>query len=567
MTDDAAHLLRKDRCINPSCGSSDAMAIYSDGHGFCYSCQTRFSSRKLIAAGVEGVPEGGDDADYSRARNTMTHSSAGARMIQGKPQALAKRRLTEDTASKWGYKVGDFNGRPTQFAEIRDDEGRVIAQKLRLPSKDFPWLGDKDAAPGLWGKHLWSGKGKKIIITEGEIDAMTVSQLQEHKWPVVSVLRGAGGAYKDIKRELQWLDGYEQVVLMFDNDEAGAEATEKCVPLFKPGRVFVATLPLKDPSEMLQAGRGRELIEAIWQAKPWRPDGVVNAADLWDLFNAEDDPGMPYPWEGLTTMTMGLRARELVTLTAGSGIGKSTVCRELAHWLLAHGETVGYIALEESNRKTLKELVGLLLNRRLLQAPKEGPDAVPAEDLRAAFEQLTAGNRLFLYDHFGSLNSERLLGHIRYMAVSLGVRWVVLDHLSIVVSGDESMTDERRGIDLAMTKLRSLVEETGIGLILVSHLKRPDGKGHEEGAPTSLAQLRGSAGIAQLSDMVVGLERNQQDPSDRNQMGVRVLKNRYTGETGEAAVLEYNTQTGRLSEVAQTGGDEYADHFDPADGY
>jgi len=50
-------------------------------------------------------------------------------------------------------------------------------------------------------------------------------------------------------------------------------------------------------------------------------------------------------------------------------------------------------------------------------------------------------------------------------------------------------------------------------------------------------------------------------------MGVRVLKNRYTGETGEAAVLEYNTQTGRLSEVAQTGGDEYADHFDPADGY
>ena len=107
--------------------------------------------------------------------------------------------------------------------------------------------------------------------------------------------------------------------------------------------------------------------------------------------------------------------------------------------------------------------------------------------------------------------------------------------------------DERRLIDNAMTTLRTLVEETGVGMVLVSHLKRPEGKGHEEGATTSLAQLRGSHAIAQLSDMVIGLERNQQS-QDANLTALRVLKNRFSGETGLAGQLHYNRNTGRLTE-------------------
>lgn len=114
-----------------------------------------------------------------------------------------------------------------------------------------------------------------------------------------------------------------------------------------------------------------------------------------------------------------------------------------------------------------------------------------------------------------------------------------------------------------MTLLRTLVQETGIGLILVSHLKRPEGRGHEEGAQTSLSQLRGSAAIAQLSDMVIGLERNQQG-DDPNLTTVRVLKNRFSGETGEACFLRYDKGTGRISEGAPGFKDETEkrDEFD-----
>ncbi len=134
------------------------------------------------------------------------------------------------------------------------------------------------------------------------------------------------------------------------------------------------------------------------------------------------------------------------------------------------------------------------------------------------------------------------------MAKALGVEYLVLDHLSIVVSGLDS-GDERRIIDNTMTKLRALVEECKIGLILVSHLKRPEGRGHENGAETSLAQLRGSASIAQLSDIVCGLERDQQNAEARNTTNIRVLKNRFSGDTGLASTLTYSHITGRLAET------------------
>ena len=128
----------------------------------------------------------------------------------------------------------------------------------------------------------------------------------------------------------------------------------------------------------------------------------------------------------------------------------------------------------------------------------------------------------------------------------------MLDHLSILVSGQEDFGDERKSIDILMTKLRSLVEETGCGLLLVSHLRRPSGDvGHENGKEITLSHLRGSASIAHLSDSVIGLERNQQatDEVEANTTIIRILKNRYTGDTGVATYLHYDKDTGRMTQI------------------
>jgi twinkle protein len=178
-------------------------------------------------------------------------------------------------------------------------------------------------------------------------------------------------------------------------------------------------------------------------------------------------------------------------------------------------------------------------------------ESTPVDELRPFWEDTLGSGRYYLFDHWGSTSADNLLARVRYMAKALDCRFIILDHLSIVVSSQES-TDERKAIDEIMTKLRTLVAETGICLFLVSHLKRAQGKAHEDGARISLSELRGSQAIAQLSDIVIGMERDQQSVNEeiRNTTLVRVLKNRYSGETGPACWLYYDRGTGRLAEVA-----------------
>jgi twinkle protein len=166
------------------------------------------------------------------------------------------------------------------------------------------------------------------------------------------------------------------------------------------------------------------------------------------------------------------------------------------------------------------------------------------------FDSLNLDDRVVLWDTFGSNKIENVLARFRYQIKVLGVQYIVLDHISILVS-DQENGDERKAIDEIMTKLRMFCQEMRVSMFIVSHLRRPEGKGHEDGAYTSLGQLRGSAAIAQLSDIVLGLERNAQaeDPMVRNTTNVRVLKNRFSGMTGPATALMYNKETGRLTEV------------------
>lgn len=515
----------------PKCGSSDALSEYSDGHSHCFSCGYHSHG----ARAPRGVEE------------TAPRMSEGKRirLVAGEAAPIKSRKLTQETCEKWGYTLGEFKDEPCQIANYRDDKGRVVAQKLRFADKKFVWTGDPSKS-GLYGQHLWRDGGRSVIVTEGEIDALTVSQLQDLKWPVVSVPNGAHNAVKDIGKAVEWLEQFESVVFMFDNDEAGREAAHACAAILTPGKAKIATLPLKDANEMLVAGRGKEVISAFWDAKVWRPDEIVAGTDLWEkIIEPSPHATVLYPWKGLNEALLGMRQKEIITLCAGSGIGKSTVCGEIAHHLLSLGETVGYVALEESVKQSALRALSIEMSQPLHLVPQSKWDQ---EKLRAAYDKTVGSGRWFTYDHFGSLEADNLFNRIRFLVTGCGCKWIVLDHVSIVVSGMGD-GDERRLIDNLMTKLRSLVEQLGFGLILVSHLKDTEGKSLEEGGQTHLNLLRGSRSIGQLSDIVLGFERNQQDPENRNLLAVRVLKNRFVGITGVHCQLSYNKDTGRLSEV------------------
>ena len=515
----------------PKCGSSDACGVFSDGHRFCYSCNTYFRPDGSVKS--EGVRVSKECIPFEDLEEV----------------SLTKRCISKDTCSKFKYFSTVYKGKPCQVACYYDDSGNLVGQKLRFPDKSFAVLGS--ISNRLYGSQLWAS-GKKIVITEGEIDCLTVSQLQGNKWPVVSIPNGAQGAKKAIEANLEYLGNFEEVILMFDMDDPGRKASEECAKILPAGKAYIANLPCKDPNECLSEGKGSEVLQAVWNAKPYRPDGIVSGTDLYEKCVTDIDDlkdSVEYPWVALQNKTKGARHGELYVFTSGSGMGKSTILRELEYYFgVVRGELCGIVALEESTKKTGLELMSIHLNKRILL----DPDGVSEDQRKDSFRATIGNERFFLYDHFGSLDSDNLLSKIRYMIVSLGCKRIFLDHISIVVSGMDTDEDggERKAIDKLMTNLRSLVEETGATMFVVSHLKRPEKKGHEEGAQVSLSQLRGSGAIAQLSDMVIGLERNQQGDNP-NVLTLRVLKNRFCGLTGVSGYLEYDPETGRLKDCPQ----------------
>ena len=518
-----------------NCSSSDANSVYSDGHAYCFSCNTTTQGQSTMQ--LEPIK-----------REEVTN------FITGEILPLNKRQITLPTAQKYNYQVGSWFARPCHIANYYNDSKEIVAQKLRYPSKDFQWIGNPKEA-GLFGQETCRGKGKYITVCEGELDAMSVSQAFGNTFDFVSIKTGAAGAKKDIQKSLDFLEGYENVIFMYDQDVHGIEAAVECAKLLTPNKAKIASLPLKDPNEMLLAGRTEELKQAMWNAKPYRPDGIVLGSEIFDEIMKEDKyVTAQYPFKSLNDKTHGLRKGELTTITAGTGVGKSSFCRHVALDLLKQDFGVGYIALEESIKRSALGIMGVHL-KKPLHLTREG---ISEKQLQETFKSTIGNGNFYLYNHFGNTIADSLLNKIRYLAKSCEVDFVVLDHLHMALSalGDSHTNDERKLIDYFVSKLRTLVEETGIGVILISHLRRSEGdKGFEDGKEVTMNSLRGSASIGQLSDLIIGINRDIK--SDKKLANLTILKNRFSGETGKACTLLYDLDTGCLSETTPDVLDDY----------
>ena len=546
LTNTESVFVRHEAC--PSCNSTNNLARYSDGHAWCFSSDCSY---------FEPATE-----ELLTKQQTSYQRFAGAKQMAGIISEIKERRISEETCRKFNVKVeysstGEINKH--HYPYYSRESLQELAVKTRyVEDKQFSFSGENRDL-GLFGHQTCSvGGGKFITICEGELDALSISEMFDRKWDVVSLRNGAQAAKKELQENLQWLeDSYEQIVLCFDTDNAGKTALDSVKDLFSPNKLKICTLPMKDANEMLMSNRIKDFVSCWWAAKQYRPDGIIAGEETWNtLINDRKISSIPYPWEGLNKLTKGIRPFELVTVTSGSGMGKSHLVREIQHHLFTEtDDKIGVLALEESITRTALGIMSMAANK-----PLHLDEEADTEDFKPYWDATLGQGRFYLLDHWGSTNEDSLMSHVRYMAKALECKWIVLDHLSIVVSSQEG-GDERKNIDAIMTKLRSLVQELGIGLFLVSHLRRSNGTAHEDGGRISLSELRGSQAIAQLSDIVIGLERDQQHESEhiRNVTTLRVLKNRYTGLTGPATYLKYQADIGRMQETGKPIGDVQQD--------
>ena len=460
------------------------------------------------------------------------------RPLPDSAKEFALRGISKNTVEKYGVTVGDAeNNRLQAIYPFFDKDGSHVANKLRYDQKEFVIEGDWKSAT-LFGQQAFPpGSAKQITLTEGQDDAMAAYEMQGSRFPCVSVA-SASSAAKDVSKNFPYLDSFDSIVIAFDNDEPGREAAQKVASQFAIGKARVLTFTEgKDANDYLQHGKSKEFIKEWWAAPVYMPSGLRFGSDMWDeVKTPRIYETVEYPWRGLQNYTYGIRLSEFTLITAQTKVGKTSVLKEMATHIRETGKKdygLGFLFLEESNMDTCLGLMSIVANK-----PLHLPDVraeVTENELRDYYERACNSDRIVLWDHFGSNAIQEVLSKIRHMH-NLGCKYILLDHLSILVSDQSG--DERKQLDEISTKLKMLCMELNIAVIAVIHQNRQN-------------QIRSSAGPEQIANITIKLQREVEDPDEwrRNVTKVSVQYNRFCGRTGPCCYLWYDPDTGRLIEL------------------
>jgi twinkle protein len=518
-----------------SCGSSDANAVYSDGSAYCFSC------RKNTAAGTQDT-----EVEFNVVQSQLTLDEIEQLPID------TFRGISKKVLYNAGVKIeyDDKRNITSHYYPITVNKKIKAYKKRIVVTKDFRMIG-KAEVPELFNQ-VNSGKRKNLVITEGEVDCLSILEMltkAKAQFDVVSIVNGAQSARRNIASNLDFVNKYEKVFIAFDNDEFGIEAAKDVAHIIKPGKAHIVNSIHKDANEALSKGLIDEYLQDVWSAKIYKPDAFITGEKIWQAFKERSEvKSIAYPdcLKGLNDKLFGMRLGEITLFTSGTGSGKSTVVKETILNLLEKTEDkIGLISLEESIGDTATKLIGMSINKNIRM-----PGDVSDEEARKGYEKVFGDERLILLDHQGSVADTSLLDRIEYLA-ALGCNYLILDHITIAVSEGVDGATGNEAVDKVMSSLLKIVKRYNIHLTLISHLRKSpgDAKSFEEGVMPNLDSIKGSGSIKQISFDIIGFARNMMaaEKRDRNIVKFAVLKSRFSGDTGMCGQAIYNVDTGRLN--------------------
>jgi len=533
----------KGPCPFPECGSSDAFTTYTDGVGHCFSC----GKSKKVETNMDSYEP-----------TTFTELTKFSDISSYRSYPVTSRGISQEVIDHFGIKMSVTDtGVPESHFYPYTKHGITVAYKERKLPKEFKTHGDfKDCE--LFGQSACVAGKHRLVITEGELDACAVAQsmLSTSKkiWNVVSIPSASN--LRGLLEQRDWINSFKEIVLCFDQDDAGQKAQDAAAKMFNAGKVKIARLQEKDPCEVLIKHGPKSLNDAIFTAQVWSPAGIVTGEAVWEQFKSRQNvESVPYPdcMSGLNDKLKGIRYGEITLFTSGTGSGKSTVIKEIILNLLTKtSDKVGLISLEESVGDTAEKFISMQLKRNIMDPPPTSE-----EELRRGYEAVFGDERLVLLDHQGSVGDSSLIDKIEYMAL-MGCKYLVLDHITIAVSEGSEGLSGNEAVDKVMSDLLKVVKKHNVWLGLISHLRKAQGgKSFEEGNIASIDDIKGSGSIKQISFDIIAFSRNlvAESESERNTIKFKVLKSRFTGLTGPAGSSTYNNKTTRL--ISSGGFDEY----------
>lgn len=518
----------------PDCGGHDPLTIYTD-HTYCFSCNTRHWN------------DGRTEVDREPFEDRLERTE------EGKIREIPERCISEETCKKFGVRTLVKDHRiQKHFYTYYNKNGEKAAEKTRfVDTKQFFWSGIHQNLQ-LFGAQCQPTTGKFVVVTEGEVDCLSLWQTLGGRYTVVSLPDGCT-SFKALKESYEYLDKFDSIVLCLDGDKPGRDAVEKAVQFLPQKKVKIMRMPedLKDPNEFLKAGKTQELVNIFWRAEPYTPKDIVSISTMFDrlLDYRKSHEYIPTPWVGLNEMLQGTRPGQVIVLASGSGQGKSLFLKTwMMHLVNTTNVHIGTLYLEETPEETVISLMSQVAGKNLKR--NDVYDGCSMEELRGYFDSVGTGSRIDLFDPIGSTDAEYICNKIRYMAIVRDSKYIVLDHLTYLA---DAADDTKKTLDRLMNNLHKIAVELGLVILCACHLRKSavSQKSAEEGSRITLADMKDSSSIYQLSDVCLALERNSQDPDPdkANTTIIRVLKNRDFGEKGVATAVFYEKETTRLIEV------------------
>ena len=527
-------------CPQDGCESSDAYCTYleDDGNvvGDCFSCDQGHK----VSGEAEYVPR------------VPTKPKKVRPLMEAPTSAIPERNLSKDTCTKFGIGTAIRDGKKYYtFSYTPVGGNKPTMSKVRGPNKCFSpkddplcgTTGEGARQPMLFGQQLFNpNPNKSVTITEGEFDAAAVYEMG-NKFPVVSV-RSSGQAVADVEANYQWLNKFKEVVIAFDNDPAGRKAANAVAMKF-PGKCRIMNMTKhNDPNAYHMAGHGKDVQAEWFEAPTFKVDGLITGVEaILELAKKKPEKGLPTIWDGLTSITRGIRLGEIWTIGGGTKLGKSEVLKEVLVGIMKmHKQEVGFIMLEETSERTVQCLLGKELNKRYYLEEVE----FPTEE-----ELLDAAKTLAPYMSIADKCSsewEEVKAKIEYMVKALGIKYIAVDHLTAIAEGKQ--TDVNSLLHKILEDLNLMAITMGCTFFCVSHLNQSANKNHEEGARVTLRDFYGSGAIKQRSNFIFGFEGDLQGVElPTNHRRLRCLGDRNAGDGGGKMVdLLYEIETGRLNE-------------------
>ena len=529
-----------------SCGTKKGLVCFDDGNAYCFKCGT-FIPDYLTGDELKTKTRIGKSKEQieQELNNVKEFPNMDFEFRKIKPEYYNYFNVK--------YSFSEVNREPEAVYFPYTLKGELSGYKVRLIEEKRMWsIGRVNPECELfgWTQAITTGS-RKLFITEGEYDAIALYQILHEsqkgtQWAdrrpaVVSLPNGVSSASKAILNNLKEINNFfQEIVLVFDNDEAGNRATEEVLRVVPEAKV--ATLPLKDANECLDKGQTLACKNAVlFQAKSNKNTRIVSGASLRELALKQPEFGAPYPWDWLTRKTRGIRFGETIYLGAGQKQGKSEIVNTLAAWCMKDLDwNVFLVKPEEANPKTYKMVAGKM-EGKFFHDPTKDFD-------KEAFDRAAdiLDKKMYLLDLYQHVGWDSLKQDIRTAVEKNNCKAVFIDPITNLVNGMDAASANTKLQEIAQ-ELSAMAKDLNCVIFIFCHLRNPDnGPPHERGGKVLSSQFAGSRAMARSCNYMLGLEGNR-DPElseeERNMRKLVLLEDREYGEVGELNMY-WDSKTG-----------------------